>query len=123
MAASPLHSQKDNHCTTLSTVDGGRAVHAQVALGTVSGLGLSASLCTSVLPLTPAAPVLFAATALMFSPQIKLGVLPENTLTALLNDRLVQKGTVLEFVTVFFKVRPLFELVALLVFVALMHVC
>jgi len=43
------------------------------------------------------------ATSLMFSPEIKLGVLPENTLTALLNDRLVQKGTVLEFATVFFK--------------------
>lgn len=43
------------------------------------------------------------ATSLMFSPKIKLGILPENTLTVLLNDRLVQKGTVLKFVTAFFK--------------------
>jgi hypothetical protein len=34
----------------------------------------------------------------------KLGALPENVLTTLLNDRLVLKGTVLEFITTFFTV-------------------
>lgn len=41
------------------------------------------------------------ATALVFSQ--KLGALPENVLSTLLNDRLVAKGTVLEFITNFFK--------------------
>jgi hypothetical protein len=35
----------------------------------------------------------------------KLGALPENVLTTLLNDRLVAKGTVCEFITTFFQVR------------------
>ncbi len=42
------------------------------------------------------------ATALVF--QQKLGALPENVLPKLLNDRLVAKGTVLDFVTTFFQV-------------------
>ena len=42
------------------------------------------------------------ATALVFSQ--KLGALPENVLGTLLNDRLVLKGTVLDFVTTFFAV-------------------
>jgi hypothetical protein len=37
----------------------------------------------------------------------KVGVLPEKMFTALLNDRLVAKGTVLEFITNLFKVRRL----------------
>ncbi len=43
-----------------------------------------------------------AATSLVFSQ--KVGVLPEKTFAALTNDRLVAKGTVLEFITNLFKV-------------------
>jgi len=40
--------------------------------------------------------------AMVFS--YKLGALPENVLTTLLNDRLVAKGTVCDFITTFFQV-------------------
>jgi hypothetical protein len=45
------------------------------------------------------------AVALVFA--LKLGALPENVLGTLLNDRLVAKGTVLDFVTTFFQVGGL----------------
>lgn len=60
----------------------------------------------------------FLATALVFNPSMRLGVLPENVLSALANDRLIQRGTILEFITVFFQSylseSSLDELVALL---------
>lgn len=49
---------------------------------------------------------------------MRIGVLPENVLSALANDRLIQRGTILEFITIFFQdylsVSSLDELVALL---------
>jgi hypothetical protein len=45
-----------------------------------------------------------AAFALIFS--MKIGVLPENLFNQMFNDRLVTKGTMLEFITIFFQVRP-----------------
>ena len=43
------------------------------------------------------------ATSLVFNPSMRIGVLPENVLSALANDRLVQRGTILEFITIFFQ--------------------
>eukprot|EP00210_Caulerpa_lentillifera_P009685 g9240.t1 len=58
------------------------------------------------------------ATSLVLDPSMRIGVLPENVLSALENDRLVQKGMILEFVTNFFKdflsANVLDELVGLL---------
>ena len=42
-----------------------------------------------------------AATARVFS--MKVGVLPDRVLMSLMNDRMVAKGTILEFVTDFFQ--------------------
>jgi len=39
----------------------------------------------------------------MFTPRLKVGILPENVLSALLNDRLIQRGIILEFMKVFFQ--------------------
>lgn len=50
-------------------------------------------------PLAPS----HAALALTFS--LKIGVLTENIFSAMLNDRLVAKGTVLEVFTIFLQVR------------------
>lgn len=44
------------------------------------------------------------ATALIYAPDMKIGILPENVLNALNSDRLVQSGSVMEFITAFFKV-------------------
>lgn len=46
----------------------------------------------------------FVATALIYAPDMKIGILPENVLNALNSDRLVQSGSVMEFITAFFKV-------------------
>jgi hypothetical protein len=43
----------------------------------------------------------FAATARCFA--VKIGVQPDRVLLALLNDRMVAKGVILQFVTEFFK--------------------
>lgn len=45
-----------------------------------------------------------SATALLYAPDMKIGILPENVLNALNSDRLVQSGSVMEFITAFFKV-------------------
>jgi len=58
------------------------------------------------------------ATSLVFDPSMRIGVLPENILSALANDRLIQRGTILEFITAFFQdflsASSLDELVAIL---------
>lgn len=50
----------------------------------------------------PCPPPCPPAAALVFTNKLAL---PENVLTTLLNDRLVAKGTVLDFITTFFQVR------------------
>ena len=42
-----------------------------------------------------------AATARVFS--MKIGVLPDRVLMSLINDRMIAKGTILDFITAFFK--------------------
>lgn len=51
--------------------------------------------------ITPHSIVLPAATARVFS--MKIGVLPDRVLMSLMNDRMIAKGTILEFITWFFK--------------------
>lgn len=60
---------------------------------------------------------LFAVAALVFQQKL---CLPENVLSTLLNDRLVAKGTVLEFITTFFQVGVTLQLVTSLLFASLL---
>ena len=56
---------------------------------------MASSKCLTNLPF----PV--AATARVFS--MKIGVLPDRVLMSLMNDRMIAKGTILDFITAFFK--------------------
>ena len=52
-------------------------------------------------PFRLADPSCVTATARVFS--MKIGVLPDRVLMSLINDRMIAKGTILDFITAFFK--------------------